>query len=110
MNAPALRHLTWNVGRGRKPVQEGKSLCGIALPITEMLQVMHALLTAHGGDLDPATLCLACRAAWVDYKLFKVRPVERKSRCVECYELKVDPDEFADGLRCTVCVEKALCA
>lgn len=31
-----------------------------------------------------------------------------KSRCVECNELKEDPDEFTDGLRCTECYWRGL--
>lgn len=30
---------------------------------------------------------------------------EGKARCVDCDEVKDDPDEFSDGLRCTECVE-----
>ncbi len=32
----------------------------------------------------------------------------RASRCVECDELKSDPEDFGDGLRCKTCVDKAL--
>lgn len=31
---------------------------------------------------------------------------DRETRCADCGELKADPDEFADGLICTECVEK----
>lgn len=29
------------------------------------------------------------------------------SSCVECHEMKADPEEFYDGLRCKACCEKA---